>query len=182
MSNDKIMQEKLSAFVDGELDEFESRQLLAALSQDSALRRTWERYHLARSALHQDSEILVVSNIAERVAARLENEPSCAVGYRRQQAVRLVSTLALAASVAAVAILGVQRLNQPESNASALVAVNKPVSPQVIRSGTTRWDTKEPGAENALNAYLVEHNEFASASGIGGMMPYVRVVGYDNNK
>lgn len=175
------MQEKLSAFVDGELDELESRQLLATLSQDPALRRTWERYHLARSALHQDSEILVVSNIAERVSARLENEPSSAVGYRRRQAVRVVSTLALAASVAAIAILGVQRLNQPESNA-ALLAANKPASQQIIRSGTTRWDTKEPGAENALNAYLVEHNEFASASGIGGMMPYVRVVGYDNEK
>ncbi|MBI3546593.1 MAG: sigma-E factor negative regulatory protein [Gammaproteobacteria bacterium] len=181
MSNDKIMQEKLSAFVDNELDELETRQLMAALSQDATLRRTWERYHVARSALHQDSEILLVANVAEKVAQQIESEPSRAGSYRRQQALRVVSTLALAASVAAIAILGVQRLNdKPESSAAALVAGGKPAG-QVIRSGTTRWDTKEPGAENALNAYLVEHNEFASTSGIGGMMPYVRVVGYDNN-
>jgi hypothetical protein len=41
---------------------------------------------------------------------------------------------------------------------------------------------KEPETESTLNAFLVEHNEFASSSGIGGMMPYVRVVGYDNPK
>ena len=41
---------------------------------------------------------------------------------------------------------------------------------------------KEPEAENALNAYLVEHDEFASTAGLGGMMPYVRVVSYDNDK
>ena len=41
---------------------------------------------------------------------------------------------------------------------------------------------KEPEAESALNAYLVEHDEFASASGLGGMMPYVRIVSYDNDK
>jgi hypothetical protein len=39
---------------------------------------------------------------------------------------------------------------------------------------------KEPETESTLNTFLVEHNEFASSSGIGGMMPYVRVVGYDN--
>jgi len=62
------------------------------------------------------------------------------------------------------------------------LAASTPVPQNFIRSGTTRWDMKEPEAESALNAYLVEHDEFASTSGLGGMMPYVRIVSYDNDK
>ena len=51
-----------------------------------------------------------------------------------------------------------------------------------VRAGVRRWDTREPEAESALNAYLVEHNEFAPTSGMNGMLPYVRVVGYDSDK
>jgi hypothetical protein len=62
------------------------------------------------------------------------------------------------------------------------LAAGQPVPDNFVRAGATRWDVKEPETESTLNAFLVEHNEFASSSGIGGMMPYVRVVGYDNPK
>ena len=93
-----------------------------------------------------------------------------------------MGTFAIAASVAAIAIVGVQWLQQPVSAPLPKLAANVPAQAKTIRSGITRWDTKEPEAENALNAYLVEHDEFASTAGIGGMMPYIRVVSYDNDK
>ena len=179
--NEEGMKEKLSAFVDNELDELDEHRVHTALAGDALLRRTWERYHLARSALHQELEIVLPPDMAERVARRIAGEPSEAGSYRRHQLARLAGTLALAASVAAIAILGVQRVNAPPAQPATLAA-SSPVNPEpVVRVGTTRWDTKEPEAEDALNAYLMEHNEFAS--NIGGMMPaYVRVVGYDSDK
>ena len=86
------------------------------------------------------------------------------------------------ASVAAIAVTGVQWINRPASAPLAPLAAVQTAPEKIIRAGTTHWDTKEPEAESALNAFLVEHNEFASSSSIGGMMPYVRVVGYDNPK
>jgi len=180
--NDEHLKEKLSALVDNELDELEERRVFTALEGDVALRRTWERYHLVRAALRQDVDVVVVQDAAEQVARRIEAEPSTAVSFRRHRTSRFLGTLAIAASVAAIAITGVQWVHQPAPAPLPALAANNPAPQNFIRSGTTRWDMKEPEAENALNAYLVEHDEFASTSGLGGMMPYVRIVSYDNNK
>lgn len=179
--NEEDMKEKLSAYLDNELDELDEHRVHKALAGDVPLRRTWERYHVARSALQQELEFILPSDMAERVSRQIASEPSEAGSYRRHQLTRLAGTLALAASVAAIAILGVQRFNVPAEKPAAMAAAGPVVAEPVVRVGTTRWDTKEPDAENVLNAYLVEHNEFAS--NIGGMMPsYVRVVGYDSDK
>ena len=180
--NDEHMKEKLSALVDNQLDELEERRVFTALEGDVALRRTWERYHLVRAALHQDVDVVVAQDAAEQLAIRIEAEPSTAVSFRRHRVTRFLGTLAIAASVAAIAITGVQWIHPPAPAPLPALAANKPASQNIIRSGTTRWDMKEPEAESALNAYLVEHDEFASTSGLGGMMPYVRVVSYDNDK
>jgi sigma-E factor negative regulatory protein RseA len=180
--NDEHMKEKLSALVDNELDELEERRVFKALAGDVALRRTWERYHLVRAALHQDVEVVVAQDAAEQLARRLEAEPSTATSFRRHRATRFIGTLAIAASVAAIAITGVQWVHRPATAPLPVLATNNPAPQNIIRTGTTHWDMKEPEAESALNAYLVEHDEFASTSGLGGMMPYVRVVSYDNDK
>jgi len=191
--NDEHMKEKLSALVDNELDELEERRVFTALEGDVALRRTWERYHLVRAALHQDVDVVVAQDAAEQVTRRIQAEPSTAGSFQRHRVTRFLGTLAIAASVAAIAITGVQWVHRPApaplpalaANMPAplpALAANTPAPQNFIRSGTTHWDMKEPEAESALNAYLVEHDEFASTSGLGGMMPYVRVVGYDNDK
>jgi len=201
MSNTDDMKEKLSALVDNELDELDERRVMKALENDADLRQTWERYHLVRSVMHQELEVLVPSGVAARVAARIESEPANVASFQRRKISRLAGTLAMAASVAAIAVAGVQWFNRPVTSpipslaaVGQSVPVNADAAPvpsltasqsapdNFIRAGTTRWDVKEPETESTLNAFLVEHNEFASSSGIGGMMPYVRVVGYDNPK
>lgn len=201
MSNTDDMKEKLSALVDNELDELDERRVMKALENDADLRQTWERYHLVRSVLHQDLDVLVPSGMAARVAARIESEPADVASFRRRKISHIAGTLAMAASVAVIAVAGVQWFHRPVTvPAPSLVAgaQSVPVNPvaapvaslaagqsapdDFIRAGATHWDVKEPETESTLNTFLVEHNEFASSSGIGGMMPYVRVVGYDNPK
>lgn len=199
MSNTDDMKEKLSALVDNELDELDERRVMKALESDADLRQTWERYHLVRSVLHQELDVLVPSGMAARVAAQIESEPANAARFRRGKVNRIAGTLAMAASVAVIAVAAVQWFNRPATApipflAGQSVPVNPVAAPvpslvadqsmpdNFIRAGATRWDVKEPETESTLNAFLVEHNEFASSSGIGGMMPYVRVVGYDNPK
>lgn len=181
------MKEKLSAFMDNELDELGERGVLAALAEDPALRSAWERYHLIRSALHEDLEIMVAPTVAQRVAENIRELPALTnVNGARRQTARFAGTFAIAASVAALAIFGWPWLQAPTTVTPPL-AVQQPASVPVpaklaVRDSGSRWITDHPEAENALNVYLVEHNEFAPASGIGGMMPYVRVVGHGNVK
>jgi len=180
------MKEKLSALVDNELDELEQRRVLGALAEDAALRRTWGRYHLVRAALRKELEFVVEPGLAERVAEEIgRTSASSGAAFPRtfwRRAALASGTVAIAASVAAVAIFGLQWMRAPIVGTQQLVAQSKPTPAQIARTGAMRWDTTHAEAENALNAYLVEHNEFASHSGFGGMTPYVRVVSYDNDK
>jgi sigma-E factor negative regulatory protein RseA len=179
------MKEKLSALVDNEVDELEQRRVIGALAEDAALRRTWDRYHLVRAALRKELEFVVAPGLAERVAAAISmtSVPAGSASPRTfwRRAALASGTVAIAASVATVAIFGVQWMHAPTAT-QQLAAQDKPPPAQVARAGAMRWNTTHAEAENALNAYLVEHNEFASNSGFGGMEPYVRVVSYDNDR
>ncbi len=172
------MNEKLSALMDNELDELETRRLLASLGEDAAARATWERYHAIRAVLRREALPAGGRDIARRVSESLATQP----GQTRGQLplARLAGQLALAASVAGIAILGA-RLWLGGTNESATPTAKNDAAPtEYLRASTTRWDTNERDVENTLNAYLVEHNEFAPGAGVSGMLPYVRVVGYDS--
>jgi sigma-E factor negative regulatory protein RseA len=179
------MKEKLSAFVDNELSEHEQSQLLRALAEDPELDRTWERYHLMRAVMRNELEMMVAPDTAMRVMQQLHDMPELPVvkdasNHRRLPIVKIVSGLAIAASVAALAIFGVQTLSVEQSNSSLTTASAPPQD--FIRTNVIRWDTNRPEQEDALNAFLVEHNEFTPTSGMGGIMSYVRVVGYHQHE
>jgi negative regulator of sigma E activity len=171
------MSEKLSALMDDELSEFETRRVLDELRDDPQQRATWERYHLARAALRNELDMVASPDLAERVAGRLADVPA-----ESHRPLRAAGSLAVAASVAALAILGVQWLNRTETGPVAPVAsLEKPSLAKVATASAARERPAQTETERTLNAYLVEHNEFATA-GMSGMLPYVRVVGHDTSK
>lgn len=172
------MNEKLSAFMDNELDELDTRRLLAALAEDAALRAAWERYHLVGAVLRR--EPLAPADVATRVAAQLRAQPVPRRAWR--PLARLAGQLAVAASVAAIAIVGAQWWLNPGGEPPLTTAQNAAPPVEYLRARGSRWDTNQREVENTLNAYLVEHNEFALTSGVSGMLPYVRVVGYDSER
>jgi sigma-E factor negative regulatory protein RseA len=173
------MNEKLSALMDNELDELETRRLLAALGEDAGARAAWERYHAIRAVLRREALPASGCDTARRVRGRLAELPG--PGRGRLPLARLAGQLALAASVAAVAILGARLWLGGADEPAPLTAQNDAAPVEYLRAGATRWDTPEREVESALNVYLVEHNEFAPAAGVSGMLPYGRVVGYDSS-
>lgn len=67
-----MQKEQLSALMDGEVLDSE---LLGSLGKDKSLQQTWQSYHLIRDTLRGDMSAVVHFDIADRVAAALENEP-----------------------------------------------------------------------------------------------------------
>ena len=64
-----------------------------------------------------------------------------------------------------------------DSTASRIASTAaKPAAPEA--SGL-KWSDVAPDAEARLNAYLVNHNEYAG-NGMRGVLPYVRIVGYQS--
>lgn len=177
------MKEKLSALVDAELEELEERRTLRALAGNADLRAAWERYHLIRAVMTRELGTLANPGLPERVMAQLEADTS-----GRRSSLRfwpLAGGFAVAASVAAIAILALQTLQQPLNAPSAplTVASNAPALPA---AATPVAATKDVAAaknfEEPLYPYLVGHNEFMPTVGMGGMLPYVRVVAYPQDK
>lgn len=182
------MKEKLSALLDGELDQTEQELLFRKISSDPALRKTWERYLLMRSIMRNELGINLSMTLADRVFESIEREPAILAPQRRTASIRslgrIAGSLAIAASVAVVSIIGLQSIGVDDGQYQQLAqTANSQLASKAgyIRAGETRWNNRQPGLESKLNMYLVEHNEFSPSASFRGMMSYGRVVSYDND-
>lgn len=154
MSN---LNESLSALMDGETDDLEVRRLLNGVEQEPELSATWRRYHLARTALKGEQMDANV-DLSGSIAAALEDEPTYAqekvsasasrhvlAGLREnsRQMWRSVASMAVAASVTAVVIFGVNSFRGGEEPAATngvaeanggVVLPQGPVSSDLVRA------------------------------------------------
>lgn len=175
------MKEQLSALMDSEVSHHEADGLVGELARTPEASACWQRYHLIRAALRNELDTLADTGLARAVSDRLASEPIVLAPRLTlmARASRATGGLAIAASVAALAIFGLRFIDvNPAGSASTPVADAK--TGQYLATNATRWRSATNEAENDLNMYLVRHSEYAAGSGAGGMMTYVRTVGYDS--
>lgn len=194
------LEEKISALVDGELSRDEVAQLVTALKEDAATQASWRHFHLISDALKNNLPDRVPEDFVSRVSKALESEPALSnppVTLKPKSSSLHAPTIgfALAASVAAIAFLGLgwSSLNPGEHTAGpAVVAeVAPPAVPAVTPVSTLpaisytqvhgrQWDVEQPDVISKLNGYLISHDQFSLASGVrSGVLPQVRIVGYE---
>lgn len=210
--------EMISRLMDGELDGPERERLIQELKTDTQSRHRLERYQLISDTIKQHLPDIYRHDLSQRVSRAVAAEESYQMVPRKEpsQITWRVTGFALAASLAAVAVIGVQwsqpeqSLLGPQHQASApadmlppgqavsqrvaagrmndirLVAEGETVAPAgrsapVAGAGQVGAD---PVAGRArLTEYLINHNEYASAISVReGLMPHVRVVGYDSGE
>lgn len=173
------IREQISALLDGELPAAEQRLLLERLGRDPALRSCLSRYQLIGDAVHQTLPPQVDLGLADRVMAALDEQPAYhASPAWTARAVRPLAGLAVAASVAVVAVLAVQQLRTPEPGAGLQVAA-KPL-PAAVAPAAAQLSAAQPApSRERLNEYLVNHSEYAASGGLAGISPYARIVGYE---
>ena len=169
------MKEKISALLDGEVNDLEHERALRALGSDPELGAVWERYHLAGTAIRRELEVMVSPDLANRIQERLRNENPGYTGVRNffssRSVLKLGAGFAIAASVAAVAILNLPPVLNP---------ADAPLAKRPPATAVTDARQARPEQQNALNPYLMQHGEFTPAAGMNGMLSYVRVVGRNN--
>ena len=110
--NDAI-QMQISAFVDGELPDNEADLLLRRMSQDADLRQKVAEYLAIGRALRGETSVSGVHRIHERVSAAIDDKPldevSATSGSQPARAIRPLAGAAIAASVALLAVFGLQQ-------------------------------------------------------------------------
>ena len=157
------MKDRISALMDGELDDKAAGQMIELLGRDREALDTWRSYHLISDALRDDP--LLSAGFSARVSAQLEKEPTVLAPNRLQSQPK--TWYALAASVAGFALVGwlgfapQQTAVVPVAQAPKAVVAPKP---QIVPlpSGT--------------NDYLLAHQGYSPRVSLQGMAPYVRTV------
>jgi sigma-E factor negative regulatory protein RseA len=162
--------ERVSALMDGELDEDEARQIIAGIRQQADLRDGWDTFHLIGDTLRGDGHLSPQFN--RRLAERLSREPTV-FAPRRTSAKRMTAyALSAAASLSAVALV-----------AWTALSTNSPVSPSQIADATPPAALAPPllqpvsvSSEGDMNEYLLAHQGFSPSTAIQGVAPYIRSV------
>ncbi len=184
------MKEKLSAFLDGDLDHSESLKLVDQLNSNDELRGHWQRYNLYSSVLRDEVSPVLSAGFSEKVILKLAQEPvqfTPAAMPKRKSLAGPMAGLAVAASLVGIAIL----LQNPvindasEDQTSNVAQVSVPVLPlpkselSSTENGLIVANSKNENVRERINRLLVEHNEYNPAGDMTGMLPYSRFVGYN---
>ena len=177
--------EHLSSLMDGELSRDAGLFLTRRLFNDDEMCEKWERYHLIRDCIRQPGSKQMVTGLSVRLSASLDAEESPGVSaWRNNRWLKPVSGLAIAASVAMVAIM-VTAPQQGQIPADAGAALNAPaskpfVSPNTIAvtpaSQAVSYSPSQQVNINRLNAYLLRHNQMARTAGRQGFVSFVPIV------
>jgi sigma-E factor negative regulatory protein RseA len=193
--------ESLSAFLDDEAGEFEQRRLLDDLKKDEELGQTFTRYALIGEAVRAGSNGqragLGVSMLS-RIQEELEDEPVYTnVSVQSQTAVKprqgknpvrsfRVVGMALAATVAAVAVGGLMFMQHPaqETVVQAKASVNAPVNANAMVADAGETEARirqvgrvDPQTRDILKQYVAQHVKYASTTAFA---PSIRAVSYAN--
>ena len=177
--------EQISSALDGELPRIETEWLVRRLVTDADLRRRWERYHLISDVLKNNLPPVVERGFADRTYAALVAIPplSRSLGFVRAW-LKPIAGVAVAASVAVLTVIAAQMLYtdstpQPLGVAGVKSGLMPVVSPQVVDMSQATDEADPDDLAPGLNNYLLSHSGHSMRSGMQGMLPYVRIVGYD---
>ena len=181
--------EHLSSLMDGELSRETSLFLTRRLASDDAMCDTWERYHLIRDCIRQPGSNQLVTglrvSLMDDEEAQLQS-PQAHSPWAQSRWLKPVSGLAIAASVALMAIIVTVPQQGTLTGSTADTALSTPanqpfVSPNTLpvspRSQAASFSAaQQSNSNNRLNAYLLRHNQMARTAGRQGFVSFVPIV------
>ncbi|MGH8690136.1 MAG: sigma-E factor negative regulatory protein [Burkholderiales bacterium] len=160
------MKDRLSALMDGELDDKSAAEVFEALGRHRDAFQTWRTYQLISDAMRQGR--LLSDGFTARVSARLAAEPTVLAPRVLQPEPRRWFALSAAASLAAVALVGWMAF-----------APQQEITPPPAPVAQTQLVETKPvivPLPTAANDYLLAHQGFSPRISLQGMAPYVRTV------
>jgi sigma-E factor negative regulatory protein RseA len=178
------MKAKISALMDGELDAQELNEPLSALGEDAEAFETWRTYHLISDALQ--GRALLANDCRRRVVARLADEPiligPLPADVARPERARWLVPSALAASIAAVALVGWMAFAPQQKTGPLLAPVAKAPQPaQVVAARAAPPAPVRLPMTAATRDYLIAHQALSPRNSLQGMAPFVRSVSAESH-
>ena len=161
---------QISAYVDGELPHNEAELLLRRMCQDRELRQQAAEYLALGRAMRGERIAAGAVSLRDRISAALDDtslqqEEFVAVAKERNRLLRPLTGVAIAATVAIAAIVGLQQMVTAPSG--------EPATAAVAGLGDSAYTVPEQ-ADDQLRDYLMRHS--ASSSEFGANSINTRLV------
>mgnify|MGYP000131424871 CR=1 FL=1 len=109
--NETQLKESISALVDGEASALELRRVLKEVPDNKSLRDSWRHHQMSSAAIHQTFSSQVIDFSAE-IGAAIKLEKTYGTSPLSDYFIKPLGRFAIAASVTAVALVGLQQLSQ----------------------------------------------------------------------
>lgn len=176
------MKDRLSALLDGDLEEQAAKPVLDGLQRDSALRRDWEAYCLIGDALR--GEPINSPDFVGRVMAELDSEPT-RLAPPREPASRAAnesvwrSLMPLAASVmgvAAVGLVAASLYSEQGRQVVPLAAIERTAVMAVQRPADTPVAPASSAGDGLNREYVFAHQAIGRGGPVPTALQYVRSV------
>lgn len=174
------MKTRISALMDGELEDHEIAETLRALRRDGELRSQWCDCQVIGAALRGESELDI--DVAARVMSALDLEPTVMAPGPRRMPEWQRPVLALAASAAGVAVVAWLAL-APAGDGGPALAAGQAVAtgPASARQETVLAPVLAPVLAQSrstprLQEYLLAHQAYAPGGAIVGGARNIRTV------
>ncbi len=166
--------DKISALIDGELDEHEADRQLSLIRQQNEFRERWDMFHLIGDTLRDECRLS--PRFSQRIADRLALEPTV-LAPRRSVARRVAAyALSAAASLSAIAVVAwVAFSDNPLSTPQEIAKIQVPAVVAVTAPPQLAGIPGTNGQGN-MNEYLLAHQGFSPSTAIQGVVPYIRTV------
>lgn len=197
--------EAVSDLIDG--DESQLSKAIDTLLSDEEARSLWGASYDFKHVMSEPKAVIASASFALSISEKIEQEPSLLIHSNVEikpsesakvfRLLKPIAGLSIAATVAAIAVFGVG--GYAPNNSTLGVSVANHSSPQVASTGPnspnlsivpvtftgeydhrTYWEGSNKATSKELNRYLSTHLEHANPGGFQSVMPYVRVVGYDD--
>lgn len=192
--------QKISSFLDGELDSFEEEKLLLKISKDSQLINKLNRYQTVNHSLKHDDLVIVNDGFLDKIKQEIEQEPHFFLpkqkNKKRQLGFWQKTSVAIAASTVIAAVLVSQKIELPSNilqpNGSLIAQqLIEPVKPKpvvivkvqenVVESELAKGlkELQQGLQHERLKTYLQAHSDNLYTYDSLNFQPYARVVSQD---
>lgn len=190
--------EALSAIMDGEAGELETRRLLEEIARNDELRELWDRYHLARSAVAGDA--LDTTDSADAIR-RLWDAVDAGAYEESADTVEATETVpgrqpfglrtgAAALGIAASVVMAVWLYPIADSGGLRVTAdpvaysgtqpathpgIQQPMATPASISDDATWETLSADERARAQAYLLQHHQRQSMVNRAHPIPYAKL-------
>jgi len=174
----KEINQKISQFLDDELDHTELDNFLHNLKKQPELKSKMNRYQVVTQVMKMDQAVMANGSFLDNISLQLEQEPHHFLPQRRkrQSTVWQKTSLAIAASVVGVAVIISQQGTMQTTTQAQQIVLAQPVAEK--QEVIVVANNPQPTQHERLKAYLQAHNDDLYTHGSLNIHPLARVASY----